>query len=156
MKHNILHPLAILALSYVDDVAAVPIVQKTYTCNDETGFCELQPLGTESGSPQNVCLLTCKGTIWPAPKEIEIFHETTTFCDVAFSGFPASNIMSAALDNFLLSIGLKDGCNDPSKKLNIVLDISVRLSFRIAHHIRSVLCDVLYSIRWTSLLSITT
>lgn len=125
MKYSVLQPLAVLALSTLDTAAAVPIVQKSYSCNDETGFCELQPLSAEVGSPQNICLLTCKGTIWPAPKEINITHETTAFCDVTFTGFPASDVMSSAADNFLHSIDMKDGCSDPQKKLNIVLDVSV-------------------------------
>lgn len=124
-NHNMFIMTIVRFLLMLSAVVAVPTVQKLYLCNDETGFCERQPHGSLEGSPQDLCLLTCKGTIWPAPLDVKITHETEAFCKVSFTGFPRNEIESAAADNFLSSLHLVGTCPYPEKTLEVFFEANV-------------------------------
>ena len=89
------------------------IKQKLYSCNEKTGFCDLLSLNLTSStsSPtvtsQEKCLLTCQGTIWPAPLVIEemVTGSTTDFCGIEFVFYGEDEYERMAMENFLKSLG---------------------------------------------------
>lgn len=105
-----------------DSRSGMKIAPKYYVCNELTGFCEMEPL-TSPGSPhagtsQQKCLLTCKGTVWPAPSEIQqmVTGSTSDFCNILFSKeamYGSEPFESIAIENFVESLSLikqSDGC----------------------------------------------
>lgn len=135
-----LKPFLVAASASSIMAADIRVAPKYYMCNESTGFCELQPISkpdsAPSGTSQPICLLTCSGTIWPAPSNIErmVIGSTSDFCGVEFSDDSNGDIIDGkyekvAIDNFMGSLGLPNppnACEHSSlKPLRVVMKRTV-------------------------------
>ena len=132
--------VAVGASSILAHGSDMRIAPKYYICNESTGFCEMQPLtapGTtpHQGTTQEKCLLTCQGTIWPAPTEIQqmVTGSTSDFCDISFSKegmYGSEPYETRSMNNFLESLSLVQQSDVCDAANAIVLTIVMRKTVR--------------------------
>jgi len=128
---------ALLLVATVQIVAAVAPPRKLFTCSVNNTCVQVDVEHGETGSVQNVCLLTCGvGPVWPLPTKSSITGTVSTFsrCDIAmnFSDTSAPNVKSlvtASAKHLMLALGAQkqaanSKCDDQTRHpLTIHFDV---------------------------------